>query len=565
MVTSNEQRPVILLREGTNRSRNKEAQATNILAAKLVVDAVSTTLGPRGMDKMLVDSMGDMLITNDGVTILKEMDVQHPIAQILVNVAKTQDSECGDGTTTAVILSGSLLREAEKLLEMNIHPTIIIDGYRAAELFLQTMYSEAILDPARLQHVPGFETRTKEQIEQQIREHLAITTITGKYVSNLREPIIRVVLQAFSFLDRNVPATEKIRIDDIQILKKSGKDISQSQTIDGVMIEKSRTHLDMPVQVEDAKILCLNSALETKKTEIEAKITIDDPSKIQMFLEQERRLLNRSLEQVRTSGATVVFCQKGIDDQIQEGLARAGIFAVRRVKQTDLEKIARTTGAKIVTSLEHLSSADLGFAKSIIEEKISDEDIITVSGGRHPRVVSILLRGSSSGVLDEVERCIHDALKVLLIHRDRPAVVAGAGAFEMFLATRLREYATQRIAGRQQLAVEAFASALESIPRIIAENSGMDGINTLISLKNAQAVDDPLARFVGINPFEEKIQSVLEMSSLVIEPLQVKTQAISSATEVVSIILRIDDVIAATRTSAGPGPGGPQGMPPGMM
>ena len=545
--------PVIVLKEGTESTRGKTAHSNNIMAAKAVADAVRSTLGPKGMDKMLVDSMGDIVITNDGATILKELDIEHPAAKMVVEVAKTQDNECGDGTTSAVVLAGELLKKSESLIDQNVHPTVISNGFRLAS-------HEAV----RILKEIGFSVAASDKKTLKL---IASTAMTGKGVGGERDMLSDIAVEAVTAIAEKVDDKSRADIDNIQVEKKHGGAVSDTKMIKGLILDKERVHPRMPKMLKDAKIALVDSALEIKKTEVEAKIQIRDPSQMQKFLDEEEKTLRGMVEKVKKSGAAVLICEKGIDDLAQHYLAKEGIYAVRRVKRSDMEKLAKATGGKIITNLDDLKSSELGYAAQVEEVKIADSDMTYVTGCKNPKAVSILIRGGTEHVVDEVERALHDALKVVAVAIEDGFAVPGGGAPEIELALRLRDYG-QTVGGREQLAIEAFAEALEVIPWTLAENAGMDAIDVVIELKNAH--NKKTGKAYGVNVLENRVSDM--MVAKVIEPLRVKTQAIQSATEVASMILRIDDVIASKK-SAPPerGPGGPPGMggmggmPPGMM
>ena len=545
--------PVIVLREGTESTRGKTAHSNNIMAAKAVADAVRSTLGPKGMDKMLVDSMGDIVITNDGATILKELDIEHPAAKMVVEVAKTQDNECGDGTTSAVVIAGELLKKSEALIEQNVHPTVISNGFRLAS-------QQAV------KILKGMSIEVSLSDKKSLRL-VAQTAMTGKGVGGEKDILSDIAVDAVSSITEKVDGKFRADIDNIQVEKKHGGSVSDTKLIKGLVLDKERVHPRMPQLVKNAKIALVDSALEIKKTEVEAKIQIRDPSQIQKFLDEEEKTLREMVMKVKKSGANVLICEKGIDDLSQHYLAKEGLYAVRRVKRSDMEKLAKATGGKIVTNLDDLSSNELGFAEQVEELKISDADMTFVTGCKNPKAVSILIRGGTEHVVDEVERALHDALKVVSVAIEDGVVVPGGGAPEIEVALKLRDYG-QTVGGREQLAIEAFAEALEIIPWTLAENAGMDAIDVVIELKNAH--NKKTGSAFGVNVLENRVSDMI--AAKVIEPLRVKTQAIQSATEVASMILRIDDVIASRKMSpsemapkGGPGGmGGMGGMPPMM-
>ncbi len=522
----------------------------NIAAAKAVAAAVRTTLGPKGMDKMLVDTIGDVVITNDGVTILKEMDIEHPAAKMMVEIAKTQDDEVGDGTTTAVVVGGELLKKAEDLLEQDVHPTVIAQGYRQAAEKAQEILREIAFDVT-----PG---------DAAILTKIAETAMTGKGAESSKEKLCDLIVKAIMMVtdDDGTVDTENVKVE-----KKVGGSIDDSEIIEGMIIDKERVHPGMPKLVKDARILLLNAAIEFKKTEVDAEISITSPDQLQMFLDEEEKMIKTIVNKVIASGANVVFCQKGIDDIAQHYLAKAGIFAVRRVKKSDMEKLARATGASLVSSIDAISTEELGSAGKIEERKVSGEEMIFVEECKNPKAVSIIIKGGTDHVVDELERAIEDALRVVGVVVEDKKVVAGGGAPEIELSLRLRDYAST-VGGRAQLAIEAFAGALEIIPRTLAENAGLDPIDMLVELRAAHEQNH---KTYGLDVFDAKA-SDMKIAG-VVEPLRVKTQAISSAAEVAVMILRIDDVIASSGKGGGMpseeemaamgGMGG--GMPPGMM
>jgi thermosome len=532
--------PILVLREGTERTRDKSASGSNIAAARAIADAVRTTLGPRGMDKMLVDSMGDITITNDGVTILKEIDVEHPAGKMLVEIAKTQDQQCGDGTTTAVVLAGELLKRAEYLLEQNIHPTVITRGYQVA-----------VQEAMRLLEA-GIGTPVKPD-DEQILIDCATTAMGSKGVFGARDELARIAVTAVRKIVDKRGDRLVADVDQIKVEKRHGGTISDTQLIDGIILDKERSHPRMPHQVKGAKIALMNSALEIKKTEIESKINIKNAGQIQSFLDEEDRTFHRMVDQLKASGANVLICQKGIDDVVLHYLAKEGILALKQVKESDLQKLARATGGKVVTGLKELTAADLGSAEMVEEKKIGDDHMTFVTGCKNPRSVSILIRGGTEHVTQEAERSLHDALKVVSSVIEDGVVCPGGGATEIDLAVKLRKFAPT-VGGREQLAVEAFAQALECIPWALAENGGFDSINTLIELRGAH--DGPNANVnVGVNLADGRAADMWKLR--VIEPARVKRQALSSAVDVATMVLRIDDIIASKKGA--PSPGGPGG------
>ena len=530
--------PIFILREGSQRTKGREAQNNNIMAAKAVAAAVRTTLGPKGMDKMLVDSMGDIVITNDGATILKEMDIEHPAAKMIVEVAKTQDDEVGDGTTTAAVLAGEFLKNAEELLEMGVHPTVIASGYRLASIkakeILQTLAKKVTSD------------------DKDLLLKIAATAITGKGAEASKDVFANLTVNAILAVVDIENGKKVVDVDDIKVEKKVGGSVEDSQLIEGMVIDKERVHTNMPKKITDARILLINEALEIKKTEVDAEISIKSPDQLQLFLDQEEQMIHDMVTKVINSGANVLFVQKGIDDIAQHYLAKAGIYAARRVKKSDMDKLARATGAKILTSLKEITDSDLGKAGLVEEKKIGDEAMTYVTECHNPKAVSIILRGGTEHVADEAERALHDALRVVGVAIEDETLVAGGGSPEIELALRLREYAST-LKGREQLAVAKFAEALEVIPRTLAENAGLDPINMLVEMRSQHEKGNKTA---GLNVFTGKVVDMWKEG--VVEPLRVKTQAISSGTEAATMILRIDDVLSSKST-----PGG--GMPPGGM
>jgi thermosome len=530
--------PILVLREGSERTRGRDAQSRNIMAAKTIANAVKSTLGPKGMDKMLVDSMGDVVITNDGATILKEMDIEHPAAKMMVEIAKTQDEEVGDGTTSAVILAGELLKRAEDLLEQEVHPTLIATGYRLAA---EKAYE--ILDGI---------AKTVKPTDSQTLKKIAVTSMTGKGAGTAREMLTDLAVDAVKLIAEK--GVEKIDIDHIKLEKKMGGSTEDTKLIMGMIIDKERVHPGMPKTVKDAKIALINSALEIEKTEVDAKIEITAPEQLKSFLEEEEKMLKEMVEKVTSSGANVLFCQKGIDDLAQHYLSKKGVFTVRRVKESDMKQLASATGGKVLTSMEEIRPEDLGKAGLVEERKIGGEEMIFVEDCQNPKAVSILLRGGTEHVVDELERGMHDALRVVAVALEDGKYVAGGGAAEIELALKLRDYAAS-VGGREQLAIQAFADAIEIIPRALAENAGLDPIDMLVALRSAHERGEKNA---GLDVFKGEPTDMLKAG--VIEPLRVKTQAISSGTESATMILRIDDVIASSKQQM---PAGGGGMPPG--
>jgi len=515
--------PIYILPEDTKRTSGKDAQRNNIAAAKAVAQCVRTTLGPKGMDKMIVDAAGDVIVTNDGVTILKEMQIEHPAAKMVVEVAQTQEDAVGDGTTTAVIIAGELLKRAEDLLDQNIHPTVLAKGYRLAEAESQRLL-KLIAQPVALEN-------------NELLRNIAITAMTGKGAETNKEKLADLIVQAVKKIAQKTVTGTKVNRDDIKIEKRIGESSDHSELIEGLVIDKERVHSQMPSSIEHPKIALLDAALEIKNTEIDAKIQITDPSQLHSFLDQEERTLREMVSCVKASGATVLFCQRGIDDIAQHFLSKAGILAARRVKKSDMEALARATGAKIVSNWKELSSGDLGDAGIVHEEKVGDETMLFVEKCPNPQVLTLLIRGGTEHVAEEVKRAVTDAIGDIAAALKDGKVVAGAGSTEMQLAQGLRTYA-RTLSGREQLAVHAFADALEIIPRTLAENAGLDPIDILTNLR---AAHEQGFKWSGVNVFTGKVMDAWEAG--VIEPLKIKTLAISSAAEVAEMILRIDDVI----------------------
>lgn len=534
--------PVLILKEGATQTKGRDAQKNNITAAKLIAEVVASSLGPRGMDKMLVDSLGDVTITNDGATILKEIDVQHPAAKMMVEISKATDNEVGDGTTSVVVFAGALIEKAEELISKDVHPTIIVDGYRKSAIKAIEILSNLA------QKIDGGD---KSQL---IR--IARTSMQTKLVSKESNELAEIVVNAALQVSEKFDSQYKVDIEDVKVEKKAGGSLKDTKLIKGIVLDKEVVHGGMPKRVEKAKIALINSALEIEKTEFDAKINISSPDQMKMFLEEENKMLMTMVDKITKSGANVVICQKGIDDIAQHYMAKANILAVRRVKESDMTKLSRATGARIVSNLDDLSSKELGLADLVEERKVETDKWVFVEGCRHPKSVTILIRGGSQRVVDEAERSIHDALMVSKDVLERPAIVAGGGSPESYTAGKLREWSNS-LSGREQLAAEKFAESLEVIPLRLAENAGMDPIDTLTELRSKQLKG---AKWSGIDVRNGK---VADMSKLdIVEPLSVKEQIIKSATEVASMILRIDDVIASSKSGGPPGGGG---MPPGGM
>ena len=535
--------PIVILKEGSSETKGREAQKNNIAAAKIIAEIVRTSLGPRGMDKMLVDSLGDVTITNDGATILKEIDVQHPAAKMLVEISKTTDNEVGDGTTSVVVLAGSLLEYAETLINQDVHPTIIVDGYRKAAKKAKQFLEEI--------------AQTVTGSDRAMLLKVAKTAMQTKLVRKESGFLADLVVKSVSAVVEKEGADFKVDEDDIKVEKKAGGSIRDCSIIQGIILDKEVVHGGMPKKIDEAKIALINTALEISKTETDAKINITNPQQIKSFLDEENRMLKNMVDKVIGSGATVVFCQKGIDDMSQHYLAKAGVLAVRRIKESDLTKLAKATGARIVTNLDDLYEKDLGTANLVEERKIEEDRWVFVEGCKHPKSVSLLLRGGSQRVVDEVERSVHDAIMVVRDVMEFPSIVAGGGAPETYVATKLRSW-SKSLEGREQLAAEKFAEAMESIPLALAENAGMDPIDTLATLRSKQLKGE---KWTGIDVLKGRVSNM--KTSDIIDPLSVKYQVISAASEAACMILRIDDVISVSKAAAPPG-GGEGGMPPGM-
>ncbi len=516
--------PIFILPEDTQRKQGRSAQRNNIMAAKLVAETVRTTLGPKGMDKMLVDALGDVVVTNDGVTILEEMQIEHPAAKMIVEVAKTQEDEVGDGTTTAVVLAGELLKKAEDLLDSEIHPTVIVKGYRmASEKALSIL--ENMANP-----VTHGDTDLLEKIAQ--------TAMTGKGAESHKEKLAKITVKAVTQVMEKVDKVIEIDSDDIKLEKKVGGSVENTELVDGIVLDKEKVHSGMPRNIQKGKIVLIDSSLEIKNTETDAKIQITDPNQMQAFLDMEEKMLKKMTDRIVNAGANVVFCQKGIDDIAQHFMAKQDIYAVRRIKKSDMKKLAKATGARIVTNLEDLTPRDLG--TGIVEEKkVGDEMMTFVRECPNAKSVTILIRGGTDHVVDEAERAIIDAIGDVMAAIKVGKIVAGAGSPELELSKKLMDY-SEKLSGREQLSAKAFAEAMLVIPRTLAENAGLDPIDTLTELKSAHEKN---RKWAGIDVFSGKVMNAWKAG--VIEPLKIKTQAVSSATEVATMILRIDDVIAS--------------------
>jgi thermosome len=531
----NGQAPIFILKEGTQRTRGRSAQSNNIAAAKAVADSVRSTLGPKGMDKMLVDSMGDVVITNDGATILKEMDIEHPAAKMIIEVAKTQEQHCYDGTTSAVVLSGELLKRSEDLIEQNVHPTVICEGFRlAAEKAI------SLLDGH------GISTNDNDAVLLEV----AKTSLTGKSAGAVKSFMADICVRAVNAVGVVDEGERIVDLSDIKVEKRQGGSIKDSTLIDGILLDKERVHAGMPRSINDAKIALINSAVEVKKTEVDAKIQITDPNQLASFLAEEENYIRGLVEKITASGANVLICQKGIDELAQHYLSQAGVFTIRRAKKSDMEALSKATGAQIVTNMDDLSAQDLGHAARVEERKIGESDMTFVTGCPEAKSVSVLLRGGTEHVVDEIRRAFDDAVGVVSVAWEDGAVLTGGGSVLAALSRDLRTYA-ETIGGREQMAIEAFASALEIIPRTLAENAGLDPVTTLIALRKAHADG---ASHAGINVYEGGVVDMKDGN--VLEPLRVVEQAIQSATETAIMILRIDDVISSKGVSMADGFGG---------
>jgi thermosome len=523
----NGQQPIFIMKEGTQRTTGRTAQSNNIAAAKAVADAVRSTLGPKGMDKMLVDSMGDVVITNDGATILKEMDIEHPAAKMIIEIAKTQEQHCYDGTTSAVVIAGELLKRSEDLVEQNVHPTVICEGFRlAADKAAEIIDSHAI-------------NVTPDSLEE-----VAKTALTGKSAGAVKEFLADISVRAVLSVAQEVDGVMVVDLDDVKVEKKQGGSIKDSSLIDGIIMDKERVHSGMPRSISSAKIALINSAIEVKKTEVDAKIQITDPNMLSQFLDEEENFLKSLVDKVVDSGANVVICQKGIDDLAQHYMAKSGIFAIRRAKKSDMEALSKATGGKIVTNMDDLSADDLGKAAKVEEKKIGDSDMVFITGCPQAKSVSVLLRGGTEHVVDEIRRAFDDAIGVVAVAHEDGSILTGGGSVLAAISRDLRSYA-EGIGGREQMAIEAFSGALEVIPRTLAENAGLDPVNTIIDLRKAHS--EGKSNF-GVNVYDGGVADMLQAK--VFEPSRVVEQAIQSASETAVMILRIDDVISSR--SAGP-------------
>jgi archaeal chaperonin len=529
--------PIVLLREGTTETKGNQAQRNNITAAKTIAEIVRTSLGPRGMDKMLVNNLGDVTITNDGATILKEMDIQHPAAKMMVEISKATDNEVGDGTTSTVVLAGSLLSKAEELISKGVHSTVIVDGYRmASEKAIEILKNASTkVDPA----------------DRQMLGKIARTSMASKLVSVNSEPLSKIVVDAVIAVAEKADGHYKVDIDNIKIEKKAGGSIEDTKLIQGIVLDKEVVHGAMPKRIEESKIALLNAALEIEKPEMSAEIRISEPQQMHMFLEEENRMLKSMVDKVSASGANVLLCQKGIDDLAQHYLAKEGILAVRRVKESDMNNLAKATGGRVLSNIDELSADDLGYAKLVEERKVETDKWVFVEGCKNPKALSILIRGGSQRVVDEAERSVHDAIMAVKDVVEYPYVTVGAGAPEVYISQKVREWSAS-LSGRSQLAVERFADSVEEIAIALAENAGMDPLDTQTQLRAKAALAKPK---YGVDVINGKVTDMAAKD--VYEPLKVKEQIISAATEVSSMILRIDDVISVSKSGgSGPPPGG---------
>ena len=531
--------PVLVLKESALQEKGRDAQKNNIMAAKMVCDIVKSSLGPRGLDKMLVDSLGDVTITNDGATILKEIDAQHPAAKMMIEISKTIDTEVGDGTTSSVIFAGTLLAKAEELLKKDVHSSVIIEGFQAASEKALEILSEI--------------SKKVNPDDREILLKISSTSMESKLISEDSESLSKIVVDSIMSITETSDNKSSVDLDNLKVEKKAGGSIQDTTLIKGIVLDKEVVHSGMPTKIQQAKIALLNTAMEIEKTEMSAEIRINDPTQMQMFLEEENRMIKTMVDKIHAIGANVVICQKGIDDMAQHFLSKHGILAIRRVKESDMTKLAKATGGRITSNIEDISEKDLGAANLVQQKKVESDKWVFVEGCKNPQSVTLLIRGGSQRVVDEVDRSIHDALMVVKDVIEKPEIVAGGGAPEAVLASFLRDW-SERFEGRQQLAINKFAEALEVIPLTIAENAGMDPIDTMVQLRAKQSEGK---KWSGIDAKEGKVADML--SKNIVEPVVVKEQIIKSATEAASMILRIDDVIAI---SGGSGGGMPPGMPP---
>jgi thermosome len=538
-LTTQAGQPVLILKEGTGRRRGRDAQRNNIMAARIIAEVLRTTLGPRGMDKMLIDSLGDITITNDGAAILDEIDVEHPSAKMMVEIAKTQDDMVGDGTTTAVILAGELLRKAEELLNQNIHPTVVVGGYKKA-----VQKAIEALDKVGT---------TVDPKDRATLKKVAMTSMGSKAVGAARDHLTEIAIDAVMQIAEQRGEKRIADIDHVQVIKKEGKSLFDTQLVRGIIVDKEVVHASMPKRAVNAKIALLDCPLEVEKTEFNAEIRIRDPTQMKAFLDKETRMLKDMVGKIKASGARVLFCQKGIDDMAQHFLAKEGVITARRVKQSDMEKLARATGGNVITNLDDLKNTDLGKAGLVEERKVGEDKMIFVEKCKDPRSVAVLVRAGLERMVDEAERAMNDALSVVADVIEYNKIVAGGGAIEAEIAKVLRSYAT-KVGGREQLAIEAFADSIEIVPKTLAENAGLESIDILVGLRVAH--EKAKGHLMGVNVFTGKIVDMYKNG--VVEPSRVKEQAMKSAAEVASMVIRIDDVIAATKPKEGKAPGMPE-------
>jgi len=531
----NGRQPIIILREGTTREKGKDARSNNIMAARAISDAVKSTLGPKGMDKMLVDSMGDAVITNDGAILLKEIDIEHPAAKMIVEVAKSQDEECGDGTTTAVILTGELLKVAGGLLDQNIHPTVITSGYKiAADKAIEIINKNAI---------------PLKSDDRETLRNIAITAMASKGASGSKELLADVVVNSVTSVLEKINGKTIVDLDNVQIKKQQGGSIEDTEIIKGIILDKERVNTEMPQNVKNAKIALVNVAFEIKKTEVDARIQINDPTQLQAFLDEEETMLRKMAEKIKKSGANVLICQKGIDDIVQYFLAKEGIYAVRRASENDIKKLAKATGARIIANLDDLSKSDLGYAGLVEEKKYGDDKFTFIKKCKNPKAVSIMIRGGTEHVVDELERGLHDSLSVVKVALEDGKINTGGGSTATTIAMALRDFASS-VGGREQMAIDAFANAMEIIPKTLSQNAGLDPIDIMIKIRTEHKKGN---KYAGVNVLEKKVDNMLKNN--VIEPIRLGLNEILAASEAATMILRIDDVIASK--------GGGGGMPPG--
>ena len=534
------QQPIIILREGTTREKGKDARSNNIMAAMAISDAVKSTLGPKGMDKMLVDSMGNAVITNDGAIILKEIDIEHPAAKMIVEVAKSQDEECGDGTTTAVILTGELLKVAGGLLDQNIHPTVINAGYKlAADKAIEIINKNAI----------PLKSNDRETLR-----NLSMTAMASKGASGSKELLADVVVNAVTCVAENINGKTIVDLDNVQIKKQQGGSIEETEIINGIILDKERVNNDMPQNVKNAKIALVNIAFEIKKTEVDARIQINDPTQLQSFLDEEETMLRKMVEKITKSGANVLICQKGIDDIVQYLFAKEGIYAVRRASENDIKKLAKATGARIISNLDDLNKNDLGYAGMVEGKKYGDDKFTFIMKCKNPKAVSIMIRGGTEHVVDELERGLHDSLSVVKVALEDGKIITGGGSIATTIAMGLRDYASS-VGGREQMAIEAFANAMEIIPKTLSQNAGLDPINIMLKIRTEHKKGN---KYAGVNVLEKKVDNMLRNN--VIEPIRLGLNVILAASEAATMILRIDDVIASKGGGGGMPPGPPGGM-----